>query len=250
MKHYDELNLGRHEQLMIGIICNVGVQETADNTNIFVFNIRKDAHRMRNFEKVYVTINTDNREVTFDPGHYKKVEFIYPEGTTHFIYDEFKNDNYSMNTPIPIKIENNLLYKRQVGKWVESPKRGKRAFYDDEIKSIDEMIADMHNPRLRGQHIFYHFMDIYSNDNQQYDHLKYDYSQRELSYVTDLIYHLLMYKSDDVMPIFEEKIPYNEFLESISNIPGGDILAANIPFDGNFKIAYEYLLINHKRDMA
>ena len=246
MKHYDELNISRHEQLIIGIVCDVGVQKTDDDKNIFIFKCRENEHHERDWEKVFVTINTDDRQVTFSPGRYKKVEFIYPEGTTHFIYKEFENDNYSMDTPIPIKIENNLLYKRQDGKWVESTKRGKRIFYIDKIKSIDEMVVDMHNPKLREQHIFYKFMDIYANDNQKYDHLNFNYSNRGLTYVTDLIYHLLMQESKDVMPIFEQHLSYEIFLEKIKDIPYGNIISVNIPFDGNFKIAYDYLLSLYK----
>jgi hypothetical protein len=171
MKHYDELTVDRLDRLYIKLSVKSFMLDGNEGPNQLI--IEPSEHiRTDEYVKVHASIDTDKRIIFVKgPHEYLKHEFIYPEGTTHFVYDEFICEkSYRIRRPVPLKIEDDMsLSCRLDGKWVRAEKSGPRRFNDDEIKSIEQILEDQKNPRLRNKHPFHCLFDMYAKSSEESD---------------------------------------------------------------------------------
>ena len=111
MKHYDELTVDRLDRSYIKLSVKSFMLDGNEGPNQLI--IEPSEHiRTDEYVKVHASIDTDKRIIFVKgPHEYLKHEFIYPEGTTHFVYDEFISENtYRIRRPVPLKIEDDIFH--------------------------------------------------------------------------------------------------------------------------------------------
>ena len=255
MKHYDALIVDRLDRLYIKLSVKTFMLDDNEGPNQLI--IEPSEHiRTDEYVKVHASIDTDKRIIIVKgPHEYLKHEFIYPEGTTHFVYDEFISENiYRIRRPVPLKIEDDMsLSCRLDGKWVRAEKSGPRRFNDDEIKSVDQILEDQKNPRLRNKHPFHCLFDMYAKSSEESD--SYDicepykpapeeirYSKFEHCLVTFNLEMMGLYQKD-FYALTELKLSFNDFINEVQKIKHGKIIATNMASCKFFKLAYEKVIV-------
>lgn len=255
MKHYDELTVDRIDQLYIKMSTKTFM--IADNEGPNQLIIYPSEHiRTDEYVKVHASIDPDNRIIYVKgPHEYLKHEFIYPEGTTHFVYDEFICEkSYRIRRPVPLKLESDMsLSYRLNGEWIRSEKSGIRRFKDDTIKTIEQILEDQKNPRLRSKHPFHSLFDLYDKSSEESD--SYDicepynpppeeirYTKFEHSLLTFNINMLDLYRTDFYI-LTELKLSFNDFINEVKKMKNGDIIAFNMTSCKFFKSAYETIIV-------
>lgn len=149
---------------------------------------------------------------------YDKVEFTYPEDTTHILYKEFVGSHSEYNPvsnssfPCLLKYENDGLYRRDNGIW-KPLENGTYSFYDNIIKSIDDLEKEFKNPRTLEVPELSDFIKSYEHaiDERNYENdLLYD--------IDDIIYKFLRANSKFLYKKYKKGMSLKSFRTMIYSL--------------------------------
>lgn len=216
----------------------------AEKLSIETYTIDRYEHRITKCDKCPVKIDIQNN--IFEIGTYRNYKFVYPNDTTHFMYDEFC-DELKYNFPLLLKISDDKIFVRDNDQW-EEINSGKYYFSDDKIKSIEDIIKDIENPRVRSPFLFDIFIEVLSRRNYEQYNLQMEEKYNHSYQVDELIIKLLSEHRIILLEIFNNKLGFDDLKDHLiaKSDEHGLMLAAQLnEHTYSFKQAYEYVIENY-----
>lgn len=183
----------------------------APTKNVFKFEDVDSNTHINNYIKVNAYIDFGENSIQFSINGNVIYDFLFPFDTTHFLYDEFLSDRYSIFiAPMPIKITENNIYYYDGVEWVMCNKVGTRVFYKDQIKSLDDILKDSINTRYRTKPKFKNFCDT------MFEYMEtYHYKDKNMESMDNFIMQTIGVNQDILKDIFEERLPLSCFISNI-----------------------------------
>lgn len=232
--NYDDITLDRLEFARIKLILGEASFLYEDQLKNSIIIEPAESVRTDEINKIFINIDPNTRHVKYIYKNRVYHDFIYPDGTTHFVYNEFKSDHFCSNHVFaPIKIDEDFTINyRKDGAWCPCLYIGPRVFKDDEIKSIDDLINDQINPKLRVEHPMYAFIKAYSNafdidyDDDVPEKTKAEIKQDKFEYeVYSFIKSILILYEQSLFELFETCKTFDNFIIDINKLPNGNVIA-------------------------
>ncbi len=230
MKEFNIKKLRPSEILLIKVKCSI--KDTDENSFNIVERPQSYIDKTLFTQESTVKINVETREVSFK-NSIDSNEFIYPEGTTHIIWDEFRKHGDRLGPIVPVKVIGPNLYS-YAGIWTKFSTDGKKTLYSDGIKSIDELVSLMDNPTIRTIHPFDEFYRRYRHN------IYFNHACNEVTALEKMILEIFYLNRWNLLDLFAEKLSYEEMMNRMSDsFVWANLIVSNSKFTKNLQLSYE-----------